>query len=130
MTTLLRKVKSPSPPTVWYGSEMKNATSAEPGGQGSDTAMVGEAIKSHLTAAKDAVAATMVGNPDVQRIKMHIMAIHDLIPDGVAHALKQYKTEIKELTAAVHELLEAHPDQAGELKLSSGLLKEFGNLSK
>jgi hypothetical protein len=90
--------------------------------------MQNEAIKAHLLAAKDAAVSSSMGNPDIARIRLHLMEAHELTP-GVPHALRPFKAEIKAVTAAVAALKKSHPDLASQLEQADGLLKEFKNLS-
>ena len=107
---------------------MEQSVRAEPSKK--HDVMQADAIKAHLTAANDAVASTAMGNPDVARISLHIKEIHELVPAGVAHAMRPFKAEVKQLRDAVAALEKSHPQHASQLKQVDVILKELTNLSK
>ncbi len=92
-------------------------------------AMQNDAIKAHLTAAIDAATSAAMGNAHVDRLKVHILEIHELAPSQ-AHGMKAHRADLKKLLDLVTNLEKSHPEDAEKLRQPHALLKALNNLAQ
>ncbi|CAN5770863.1 hypothetical protein BH11MYX3_BH11MYX3_27440 [soil metagenome] len=95
----------------------------------SDSSLQTEAINAHIKAAIDATNSAAMGNPQVERIALHIREIHDLAPSK-AHGMKVHQAELKHLLALVTALESSHPGVTDTLRQALALLKALNSLAQ